>query len=102
MVPGGAPAPAVAATARRIFRCPPRSRRSTTPTEVGSVFGVTVRDRMMIPSSFHGEMFSPAQRLHGATYVVDSHVPAARTSTPTTSSSDFGREAEVLPRCSPS
>jgi 6-pyruvoyl-tetrahydropterin synthase len=35
------------------------------------VFSVTVRDHMMIAHSFHGEVFGPAQRLHGATYIVD-------------------------------
>ena len=35
------------------------------------MFSVTVRDHMMIAHSFTGEMFGPAQRLHGATYVVD-------------------------------
>jgi 6-pyruvoyl-tetrahydropterin synthase len=35
------------------------------------VFSVTVRDHLMIAHSFHGETFGPAQRLHGATYVVD-------------------------------
>jgi 6-pyruvoyl-tetrahydropterin synthase len=35
------------------------------------VFSVTVRDHMMIAHSFHGEVFGPAQRLHGATFVVD-------------------------------
>jgi 6-pyruvoyl-tetrahydropterin synthase len=35
------------------------------------VFSVTVRDHMMIAHSFHGEVFGPARRLHGATYVVD-------------------------------
>jgi len=35
------------------------------------VFSVTVRDSMMIAHSFTGEVFGPAQRLHGATYVVD-------------------------------
>jgi 6-pyruvoyl-tetrahydropterin synthase len=35
------------------------------------VFSVTVRDHMMIAHSFDGEVFGPAQRLHGATYVVD-------------------------------
>jgi 6-pyruvoyl-tetrahydropterin synthase len=35
------------------------------------VFSVTVRDHMMIAHSFHGDVFGPAQRLHGATYVVD-------------------------------
>ena len=35
------------------------------------MFGVTVRDHMMIAHSLRGEVFGPAQRLHGATYVVD-------------------------------
>ena len=35
------------------------------------MYGVTVRDHMMIAHSFTGEVFGPAQRLHGATYVVD-------------------------------
>jgi len=35
------------------------------------MFSVTVRDHMMIAHSFHGEVFGPAQRLHGATFVVD-------------------------------
>jgi 6-pyruvoyl-tetrahydropterin synthase len=35
------------------------------------MYGVTVRDHMMIAHSFRGEVFGPAQRLHGATYVVD-------------------------------
>jgi len=35
------------------------------------VFGVTVRDHMMVAHSFRGEVFGPAQRLHGATLVVD-------------------------------
>ena len=35
------------------------------------MFGVTVRDHLMIAHSLRGEVFGPAQRLHGATYVVD-------------------------------
>lgn len=35
------------------------------------MFGVTVRDHMMVAHSLRGEAFGPAQRLHGATYVVD-------------------------------
>ncbi|MEO6533999.1 MAG: 6-carboxytetrahydropterin synthase [Pseudolysinimonas sp.] len=34
-------------------------------------FSVTVRDHIMIAHSLTGEVFGPAQRLHGATYVVD-------------------------------
>src|ERR1700750_2541521 len=36
-----------------------------------SMFSVTVRDHMMVAHSFRGDVFGPAQRLHGATYVVD-------------------------------
>jgi 6-pyruvoyl-tetrahydropterin synthase len=35
------------------------------------MFGVTVRDHMMVAHSFTGEVFGPAQKLHGATFVVD-------------------------------
>ncbi|MGE3275471.1 MAG: 6-pyruvoyl tetrahydropterin synthase family protein [Vicinamibacterales bacterium] len=35
------------------------------------MYSVTVRDHVMIAHSFKGEVFGPAQRLHGATYVVD-------------------------------
>ena len=35
------------------------------------MFSVTVRDSMMVAHSFTGEVFGPAQRLHGATFVVD-------------------------------
>lgn len=35
------------------------------------MFGVTVRDHMMVAHSFRGEVFGPAQQLHGATFVVD-------------------------------
>ncbi|AMQ87213.1 6-pyruvoyl trahydropterin synthase family protein [Marinobacter sp. LQ44] len=35
------------------------------------MFSLTVRDHMMIAHSFKGEIFGPAQGLHGATYVVD-------------------------------
>jgi len=35
------------------------------------VFSVTIRDHLMIAHSLSGEVFGPAQRLHGATYVVD-------------------------------
>jgi 6-pyruvoyl-tetrahydropterin synthase len=35
------------------------------------VFSLTVRDQMMVAHSFRGEVFGPAQRLHGATFVVD-------------------------------
>jgi 6-pyruvoyl-tetrahydropterin synthase len=35
------------------------------------VYSVTVRDHMMVAHSFTGAVFGPAQRLHGATFVVD-------------------------------
>ncbi len=35
------------------------------------MFSLTVRDSMMIAHSFTGAVFGPAQRLHGATFVVD-------------------------------
>ena len=35
------------------------------------MYSVGVRDHVMIAHSFEGELFGPAQRLHGATYVVD-------------------------------
>ena len=35
------------------------------------MYSVSVRDHFMIAHSFNGEVFGPAQRLHGATYVVD-------------------------------
>jgi 6-pyruvoyl-tetrahydropterin synthase len=35
------------------------------------VFSLTVRDHMMVAHSFTGEVFGPAQQLHGATFVVD-------------------------------
>jgi 6-pyruvoyl-tetrahydropterin synthase len=35
------------------------------------MYSVTVRDQMMIAHSFRGEVFGPAQQLHGATFVVD-------------------------------
>lgn len=35
------------------------------------MYTVCVRDHIMIAHSFRGEVFGPAQHLHGATYVVD-------------------------------
>ena len=59
------------------------------------MFSVTVRDHMMIAHSLRGEVFGPAQRLHGATYVVDATFRRA-----TLDSDgivvDIGRAAEVL------
>lgn len=36
-----------------------------------TLFSITVRDHFMVAHSFRGEVFGPAQRLHGATFVVD-------------------------------
>lgn len=35
------------------------------------MFSVTVREHLMVAHSFRGEVFGPAQRLHGATFLVD-------------------------------
>ncbi len=35
------------------------------------MFAVEVRDHIMIAHSLPGEVFGPAQKMHGATYVVD-------------------------------
>ncbi len=40
-------------------------------------FSVTVRDHLMIAHSLRGDVFGPAQRLHGATYLVDATFRAA-------------------------
>src|SRR5512138_3064685 len=52
--------------------CDGTMERASGPAVRGSnMFSVTVRDHVMIAHSFKGEVFGPAQRLHGATYVVD-------------------------------
>ncbi len=35
------------------------------------MFALTVRDHIMVAHSFRGEIFGPAQKLHGATFIVD-------------------------------
>ena len=59
------------------------------------MFSVTVRDHMMIAHSFRGEVFGPAQRLHGATYVVDATFRRA-TLDADDIVVDMGRAAEAL------
>jgi 6-pyruvoyl-tetrahydropterin synthase len=59
------------------------------------VFSVTIRDHVMIAHSLHGEVFGPAQRLHGATYVVDATFRRA-TLDADGIVVDIGRAAEVL------
>ena len=36
-----------------------------------NLFAVEVRDHIMVAHSFRGEVFGPAQALHGATFVID-------------------------------
>ena len=59
------------------------------------MFSVTVRDHMMIAHSLRGEVFGPAQRLHGATFVVDATFRRA-TLDADGIVVDIGRAAEVL------
>jgi 6-pyruvoyl-tetrahydropterin synthase len=59
------------------------------------VFSVTVRDHVMIAHSLRGEVFGPAQRLHGATYVVDATFRRA-TLDADGIVVDIGRAAEAL------
>jgi len=59
------------------------------------VFSVTVRDHMMIAHSFKGEVFGPAQRLHGATYVVDATFRRAKLDADNVVV-DIGRASEEL------
>ncbi|GAA4691857.1 6-carboxytetrahydropterin synthase [Nocardioides conyzicola] len=59
------------------------------------MFTVTVRDHMMIAHSLRGEVFGPAQRLHGATYVVDAAFAGPELG-PDGILVDIGRATEVL------
>jgi 6-pyruvoyl-tetrahydropterin synthase len=59
------------------------------------VFSVTIRDHLMIAHSLRGEVFGPAQRLHGATFVVDATFRRA-TLDADDIVVDIGRAAEVL------
>jgi 6-pyruvoyl-tetrahydropterin synthase len=59
------------------------------------VFSVTVRDHMMIAHSLRGETFGPAQRLHGATYVVEATFRRAELDSDGVVV-DIGRAAEEL------
>ena len=61
------------------------------------MFSVTIRDHLMIAHSLRGEVFGPAQRLHGATYVVDATFRRASLDADGIVV-DIGRAAEVL-RC---
>jgi len=59
------------------------------------MYSVCVRDHMMIAHSFRGEIFGPAQRLHGATYVVDVEFRRPELD-PEGLVVDIGRAAEAL------
>jgi 6-pyruvoyltetrahydropterin/6-carboxytetrahydropterin synthase len=59
------------------------------------MYSVTVRDHFMIAHSFRGEAFGPAQRLHGATYVVDVEFRSASLDE-SGMVVDIGRAGEVL------
>jgi 6-pyruvoyl-tetrahydropterin synthase len=59
------------------------------------VFSVTIRDHLMIAHSLRGEVFGPAQRLHGATYVVDATFRRATLDLDDVVV-DIGRAAEAL------
>jgi 6-pyruvoyl-tetrahydropterin synthase len=59
------------------------------------VYSVTVRDHLMIAHSFRGEVFGPAQRLHGATYVIDATFRRSQLDADNIVV-DIGRAAETL------
>ena len=59
------------------------------------MFSVTIRDHLMIAHSLRGEVFGPAQRLHGATYVVDATFRRASLDADGVVV-DIGRAAEAL------
>jgi 6-pyruvoyl-tetrahydropterin synthase len=59
------------------------------------VFSLTIRDHMMIAHSLRGEVFGPAQRLHGATFVVDAAFRRAELD-PDGIVVDIGRASEAL------
>ena len=58
-------------------------------------FTLTVRDHMMVAHSFSGATFGPAQRLHGATFVVDASFRASDLDADGVVV-DIGRAAEAL------
>jgi 6-pyruvoyl-tetrahydropterin synthase len=59
------------------------------------MYAVEVRDRIMIAHSFRGDMFGPAQKLHGATFVIDAAF-LAEALDPNGVVIDIGRAHEVL------
>ena len=59
------------------------------------MYSVLVRDHVMIAHSFSGAVFGPAQRLHGATFIVDLEFRRAELD-PDGIVVDIGRASEVL------
>ena len=59
------------------------------------MYSVTIRDSMMIAHSLTGEVFGPAQRLHGATYLVDASFRRAELD-PDGIVVDIGRAGQLL------
>lgn len=59
------------------------------------MYTLTVRDHLMIAHSFRGEIFGPAQRLHGATYLVDAQFRRTEVD-PDGLVVDIGKATEVL------
>lgn len=59
------------------------------------MFSVTVRDHMMVAHSLRGQVFGPAQRLHGATYLVEATFRRAELDADNIVV-DIGRAAEEL------
>src|SRR5690348_4850368 len=65
------PPPCRAFSARALPVSPPPSATHKRTAEGIAMYAVEVRDHMMIAHSLKGDLFGPAQRLHGATFVVD-------------------------------
>jgi 6-pyruvoyltetrahydropterin/6-carboxytetrahydropterin synthase len=59
------------------------------------MYSVLVRDHVMVAHSFTGAVFGPAQRLHGATFIVDAEFRRAELD-PDGVVVDIGRASEVL------
>jgi 6-pyruvoyltetrahydropterin/6-carboxytetrahydropterin synthase len=59
------------------------------------MYSVLVRDHVMIAHSFTGAVFGPAQRLHGATFIVDAEFRRAELD-PDGVVVDIGKASEVL------
>jgi 6-pyruvoyl-tetrahydropterin synthase len=59
------------------------------------MYSITVRDHVMIAHSFKGDLFGPARRLHGATYVIDVELRRSALE-PEGIVVDIGRAAEAL------